>query len=415
MWTIVCFEEENCVEVVPNYWFKNGCCAWPKKSIKNPKKYVVRRTEPNEVEFDYFKGRPISQNIASLHDARARLIMAQETSELSTYEEDKSTPISSNEGNNDDSSYDDSDLDKSYIPEKNSKHLNAGQTNYQSLGCPPSKVKRTLFEKFNNSIEESECLSSPINRNKKSSVTKNLSQFQDKPSILVDNDILEAKSSENSYKTSAIYNTSASPFKVSSPENHQIFTPTILWKQSLQKTHIKHQLYIIHLQSASPFKVSSPENHQIFTPTVPKEILAFSAAGNKNLLKKILGVVLKIRYDVEAVAQRQNELEKIMLNQNQWKDGQTLFEDQVDEFEFCVPITNEASLNDFEQKLATSQSFKSNVVNGLRRLSRKTLASTVRQMLHAVRKIKEFINCTNTEIESPIKIYIAGAAFRKKK
>lgn len=29
--------------------------------------------------------------IASLHDARARLIMAQETSELSTYEEDKST------------------------------------------------------------------------------------------------------------------------------------------------------------------------------------------------------------------------------------------------------------------------------------------------------------------------------------
>lgn len=29
--------------------------------------------------------------IASLHDARARLIMAQETSELSTYEEDNST------------------------------------------------------------------------------------------------------------------------------------------------------------------------------------------------------------------------------------------------------------------------------------------------------------------------------------
>lgn len=35
--------------------------------------------------------------------------------------------ISSNEGNNDDSSYDDRDLDKSYIPEKNSKHLNAGK------------------------------------------------------------------------------------------------------------------------------------------------------------------------------------------------------------------------------------------------------------------------------------------------
>lgn len=42
-----------------------------------------------------------------------------------------------------------------------------------------------------------------------------------------DLDILEEKSSENSYKTSAIYNTSASPFKVISPENRQIFTPTV--------------------------------------------------------------------------------------------------------------------------------------------------------------------------------------------
>jgi len=68
MWTIVCFEEENCVEVVPDYWLKNGYCAWPKKNIKMPKKYVVRRTKPNELEFDYFKGRPISQNIGNFLD-----------------------------------------------------------------------------------------------------------------------------------------------------------------------------------------------------------------------------------------------------------------------------------------------------------------------------------------------------------
>lgn len=42
-----------------------------------------------------------------------------------------------------------------------------------------------------------------------------------------DLDILEIKSSERAYKTSAVYNTSASPFKVSSPENHQIFTPSV--------------------------------------------------------------------------------------------------------------------------------------------------------------------------------------------
>ncbi|CAI6363170.1 unnamed protein product [Macrosiphum euphorbiae] len=91
MLTVICFDEENCVEVVPSYWYKNGYCAWPKRSIRNPKKYVVHRSEPNELEFYYFKARPISKNDASLEDARSRLIIAQETSELSTYEEDKST------------------------------------------------------------------------------------------------------------------------------------------------------------------------------------------------------------------------------------------------------------------------------------------------------------------------------------
>ena len=35
--------------------------------------------------------------------------------------------ILSNEDNNDDSSYDNSDIDKSYNPEKHSKHLNTGK------------------------------------------------------------------------------------------------------------------------------------------------------------------------------------------------------------------------------------------------------------------------------------------------
>jgi len=35
-------------------------------------------------------------------------------------------------------------------------------------------------------------------------------------------------------------------------------------------------------------------------------------------------------------------------------------------------------------------------------------------MLEAVRKIKAFENATNSEIEGPMKIYLAGAAFRKK-
>lgn len=35
--------------------------------------------------------------------------------------------------------------------------------------------------------------------------------------------------------------------------------------------------------------------------------------------------------------------------------------------------------------------------------------------LEAVRKIKAFENATNAEIEAPMKVYLAGAAFRKKK
>lgn len=36
-------------------------------------------------------------------------------------------------------------------------------------------------------------------------------------------------------------------------------------------------------------------------------------------------------------------------------------------------------------------------------------------ILEAVRKIKAFKNATNAEVEAPMKIYLAGAAFRKKK
>lgn len=31
MWSIVVFENENTIEVVPAHWVKNNVCAWPKK------------------------------------------------------------------------------------------------------------------------------------------------------------------------------------------------------------------------------------------------------------------------------------------------------------------------------------------------------------------------------------------------
>jgi len=34
MWSIVLFENENTVKVVPAHWIKNNVCAWPKKDVK---------------------------------------------------------------------------------------------------------------------------------------------------------------------------------------------------------------------------------------------------------------------------------------------------------------------------------------------------------------------------------------------
>jgi len=56
MWTIVCFIEEDCVEIVPAFWFKNGLCAWPKKNVS-------QRTNPNDIEFNYYKARALSKYI----------------------------------------------------------------------------------------------------------------------------------------------------------------------------------------------------------------------------------------------------------------------------------------------------------------------------------------------------------------
>lgn len=118
MWTIVCFDADNSVEVVPEFWFHNGSCAWPKKN-SNSKKFIEKRLKPNEIEFDYYNARSLSKNIgkikliinyyyliyyhnnflyyvyililATLHEARVKVIKAQETSELSSNDDDKNT------------------------------------------------------------------------------------------------------------------------------------------------------------------------------------------------------------------------------------------------------------------------------------------------------------------------------------
>lgn len=65
MWSIICFNDENSVEIVPTFWYNNnnGLCAWPKKNVKQ---FVTRRMNPNEIDFNYFKARTISKDIGKL-------------------------------------------------------------------------------------------------------------------------------------------------------------------------------------------------------------------------------------------------------------------------------------------------------------------------------------------------------------
>lgn len=60
MWSIVVFNKENTVEVVPTNWFKNGLCAWPKKDEKLK---ITRRIQPNDFDFEYYSARILKKDI----------------------------------------------------------------------------------------------------------------------------------------------------------------------------------------------------------------------------------------------------------------------------------------------------------------------------------------------------------------
>jgi len=54
MWTIILFEKDNTVEVVPTNWFKNGLCVWPKKDERTK---INHRIQPNKFDFDFYSAR----------------------------------------------------------------------------------------------------------------------------------------------------------------------------------------------------------------------------------------------------------------------------------------------------------------------------------------------------------------------
>jgi len=64
MWSIVCFEIDNSVDFIPNFWMDKGVCAWPKKRA-NVRSYIEKRVDPTEKPdaFTYYNARLMYQDI----------------------------------------------------------------------------------------------------------------------------------------------------------------------------------------------------------------------------------------------------------------------------------------------------------------------------------------------------------------
>lgn len=89
MWRVVSFEEDNTVDVVPDFWFKNGYCEWPNKTNRMDSKTSIKRhMKPDEIHFTKYKARSLLTNIATFQEAESKATKAQVTSKLSSNEDE---------------------------------------------------------------------------------------------------------------------------------------------------------------------------------------------------------------------------------------------------------------------------------------------------------------------------------------
>lgn len=85
-------------------------------------------------------------------------------------------------------------------------------------------------------------------------------------------------------------------------------------------------------------------------------------------VKRILNVVLKIRYDLETLSQKQHHMDQtisemiLKVQDNETRnEASVMFHNQMEDCDSLLPISNEEQLNEFETKLL-EKIFKTNVV-----------------------------------------------------
>lgn len=59
MWSVVAFDDDKTVEVVPSNWIKNNICAWPKR---NSAISIKKRFIPTKTDFLYVSARKLTKD-----------------------------------------------------------------------------------------------------------------------------------------------------------------------------------------------------------------------------------------------------------------------------------------------------------------------------------------------------------------
>ncbi|XP_029348402.1 putative uncharacterized protein DDB_G0282133 [Acyrthosiphon pisum] len=384
-WTIVCFEEENCVEIVPDYWFKNGCCAWPKKSIKNYKKFVDRRIEPNEIDFDYFKARSMSHNIVSLHDARAKLKIAEETSELSTFENEKSTR--SERHRQHDYSYNIKHKEKTKMP-KQSRNRNFNDSEGISIEDPP-----VLNSSHGDVVDDDNVLNSPSGKWNVSKIDNNTMivgtskkrlDFTNThtPSISKSSINKSPNYSPSLRKLKKVPSNSTSDFEIITNEERRDGNSKSL--SSLPNSNSKkirnNGYFESHLSS-----LTSDNN-------MNKNDSNSETGNNYSTLIDVVNQLVRstgnLKYEIRELSKKIDSSENTMMNiadnchsiPRSNNADNNYIEDDV----YCFPLTTIEELNTFEEKLSSDNIFCKKMISELSRLERSTISETTRQIMSKI-------------------------------
>ncbi|CAI6354311.1 unnamed protein product [Macrosiphum euphorbiae] len=405
MWTVVLFETDNTVNVVPNFWYSNGICQWPKKNLRTDTKNMIkRRSKPDEVTFNSYKARPLLENIVSYVEAEAKAIKAQKTDELSSNDDDKITrklrkikqtspPITKKF------------KEKSHLPKipvfdaSVTTDDNEGSTDYDS---DVDKLYKTNTKESTVPFSQS---------------FKDNSYYDTSP----ENGLYNIDHQEPSTSQTAVSYGSGSKKK---------------------KTH--------HTSSSDQLNKNIDYTVQpIISPSSANKSADESDQAFRKCVRRSLA---NLKYDAEHFHKRfdaqESLLEKILAKlDSQESKGSAMVYNDYDDVDLGV-IDNDEDLNNMEEKLINDKPYRNAVIILLSRFVGNTLPETIRKIMQRlftdqflskysfigfkgkhqfstlqccsiiydiVRKMKKFKDTANIDIEKPIKNWMAQATPRIKK